>query len=180
MLFRNIKINCFVFIAEMMKCATTDWTDWTECSINCGTGIRRRERQLINENILPSMCQVSYSDEEQCKGNCMESGTRKSGRNKLNSNFEVRHTYVLDLNDPCVITPWSDWSACNAKLCGRGVRERWRMYLRKSAQTMNCGHKIMEKDVCYGLIPDCRKAFMMKNFTGNIAKVLFFIFVYVW
>lgn len=151
---------------EMMKCATSDWSEWTDCSSSCGTGIRRRNRNLLNENILPSMCGVDLTEEEQCQGKCMESQPRKTGREKLNDDFEVRHTYKLDLDDPCAITPWSDWSPCSAKMCGRGVRERWRMFLRKSAQMMNCGYEIMEQDVCYGIIPDCRKAFMMKNFTA--------------
>ncbi|KAL4233844.1 Spondin-1 [Mactra antiquata] len=150
---------------EMMKCATTEWSKWSDCSNNCGGGIRRRSRTLLNENILPSMCSISLSDDEQCEGKCMAVPPRKSGRDKLSDNFEVRHTDEIDFDDPCAITPWSDWSPCSAKLCGRGVRERWRMYLRKSAQSMNCGYNIMEPDVCYGIIPDCRKAFMMKNFT---------------
>merc|ERR1712137_778858 len=39
-------------------------------------------------------------------------------------------------------------------------------FLRKEAQMMDCNVKIMEKDVCYAPIPDCRKAFMMKNFSA--------------
>ncbi|WAR07116.1 SPON1-like protein [Mya arenaria] len=151
---------------EMMKCATTDWAEWSDCSNNCGQGMRRRNRQLVNENILPSMCTVELEEEETCQGDCVDNKPRKTGRDKLSSNFEVRHTLQLDLDDPCAITPWSDWSPCSAKMCGRGVRERWRMFLRKSAQMMNCGFEIMEQDVCYGIVPDCRKAFMMKNFTA--------------
>lgn len=149
-----------------MKCATTEWLEWSECSNNCGSGMRQRSRDLVNENILPSMCNVELMEKEPCEGKCMEGQGSKTGREKLNDNFEVRHTYELDLNDPCVVTPWSDWSPCSAKVCGRGIRERWRMFLRKSAQLMNCGVSIMEKDLCFGIIPDCRKAFMMKNFTA--------------
>ena len=149
-----------------MKCATTPWTDWTECSTNCGTGMRQRSREIRNPDILPSMCSVDLMEKESCQGKCMEETPRKTGRDKLANNFEVRHTYEIDLNDPCAVTPWSDWSPCTATLCGRGVRERWRMFLRKSAQQMNCGYEIMERNICYGAIPDCRKAFMMKNFTG--------------
>ena len=150
----------------MMKCATTEWSHWTDCSASCGTGMRQRSRELVNENILPSMCKHELMQKEQCQGDCLESTPRKQGRDKLNEKFEIRHTFELDLNDPCVVTPWSDWSPCSAKLCGRGVREKWRMFLRKEAQRMNCNVKIMEKDVCYAPIPDCRKAAMMKNFTG--------------
>lgn len=151
---------------EMMKCATTPWTDWSECSTNCGTGMRQRSRDLRNPDILPSMCNIELMEKESCEGKCMEESPRKTGRDKLAENFEVRHTYEIDLNDPCAVTPWSDWSPCTATLCGRGVRERWRMFLRKSAQQMNCGYEIMERNICFGAIPDCRKAFMMKNFTA--------------
>ena len=154
-------------VTEMMKCATKDWTPWTECSNTCGQGQRKRSREFVNDGILPSMCNVALEEDEGCQGECAESQPRKTGRDKLSDNFEVRHTHQLDFDDPCAITPWSDWSPCSAKMCGRGVRERWRMFLRKSAQMMNCGYEIMEQDVCFGIVADCRKAFMMKNFTGR-------------
>ena len=134
--------------------------------------MRQRSRELRNPDILPSMCTVDLMEKESCEGKCMGETPRKTGRDKLANNFEVRHTYEIDLNDPCAVTPWSDWSPCTATLCGRGVRERWRMFLRKSAQQMNCGYEIMERNICYGAIPDCRKAFMMKNFTGMIKMTL--------
>ena len=165
--FKPCNFNPF---AEMMKCATTQWSDWSECSNNCGTGMRQRSRELKNPDILPSMCSVEFMEKEACEGKCMDEHLRKTGRDKLADNFEVRHTYEIDLNDPCAVTPWSDWSPCTATLCGRGVRERWRMFLRKSAQQMNCGYEIMERNICFGAIPDCRKAFMMKNFTGIISS----------
>ena len=78
-----------VLFPEMMKCATTDWTEWTDCSNNCGVGMRRRDRELINENILPSMCNVDLSEEEQCQGKCMDSSPNKQGRDKLSNNFDT-------------------------------------------------------------------------------------------
>ncbi|KAK3578437.1 hypothetical protein CHS0354_037408 [Potamilus streckersoni] len=151
---------------EMMKCATTDWTEWSECSNSCGPGMHQRSRALVNEDILPSMCPIDLMEKQECQGDCTVPERKPGSREKLSQDFEVRQTFELDFDDPCAVTPWSDWSPCSSRVCGRGVRERWRMFLRKSAQTMDCGIKIMEKDVCFGMIPDCKKALMMKNFTA--------------
>ena len=52
--------------------------------------------------------------------------------------------------------------------CGSGVQDRRRYYLQKRApEKSGCDRVMDEQQVCVAEIPDCNKAMMMKNFTGE-------------
>lgn len=146
---------------EMEKCATSDWTEWTDCNNPCGVGSQERRRFLRNPQIQPAICGVDLKESKSCLGSCR----KEHGGKELPDDFVVKHDKIRDPDDICSITPWSDWSPCSVT-CGLGIRERWRMFLRKSNMTDNCGLHLMEKDVCVGKIKDCKQALKMKNFTA--------------
>lgn len=170
-------------ISEQEKCATSDWTEWTDCNTPCGVGSIERRRFLRNPQIQPSICGIDLTETKSCLGNCKKDRVQK----ELPDDFVVRHDPIRKVDDICAITPWSDWSPCSVT-CGIGIREKWRMFLRKSNLTDNCGLHLMEKDVCVGKIKDCKLAQKMKNFTGKYSYLyiqyfsspdfsMFFIFV---
>ncbi|XP_076079810.1 spondin-1-like isoform X3 [Mytilus galloprovincialis] len=143
------------------KCATSDWTEWTDCNTPCGVGSIERRRFLRNPQIQPSICGIDLTETKSCLGNCKKDRVQK----ELPDDFVVRHDPIRKVDDICAITPWSDWSPCSVT-CGIGIREKWRMFLRKSNLTDNCGLHLMEKDVCVGKVKDCKLAQKMKNFTA--------------
>ncbi|XP_046327753.1 spondin-1-like isoform X1 [Haliotis rufescens] len=144
---------------QMEKCATSQWNEWGDCSNPCGNGMRQRRRMFKNPGITQSMCNVEMMEKETCVGN---SGCNAK-RRKMQS-FKFRHAKEVDPSDMCAVTPWSDWSPCS-RTCGLGMKERWRMFLRKSQKTDDCGVHLQEKDLCRGIIPDCDMAAKMKNYT---------------
>ncbi|CAL1534947.1 unnamed protein product [Lymnaea stagnalis] len=144
---------------DMEKCATSQWSEWSECSNPCGAGQKERRRMLKNPGITKDMCDFDLLETETCTGPCKD-----TKRKKLNDNFVMRHDEERDPNDVCAVTGWSDWSPCSAT-CGLGMKERWRMFLHNTEKKVDCGIHLMEKDLCRGEIFDCQKAMMMKNFT---------------
>ncbi|KAH9512247.1 hypothetical protein Btru_041267 [Bulinus truncatus] len=144
---------------DMEKCATSLWSEWTECSVPCGPGQRERRRMLKNPGITKDMCDVDLTESEACVGQCKEK------RKKLHDSYVMRHDDERDPSDVCAVTGWSDWSPCSAT-CGLGMKERWRMFIHNTEKKVDCGIHLMEKDLCRGEIFDCQKAMMMKNFTA--------------
>ncbi|XP_033741348.1 spondin-1-like isoform X2 [Pecten maximus] len=150
---------------QMEKCSTTEWTAWGSCNSTCGTGYRERRRLLNNLRISALACGIDLTQREVCEGDCRSSHRRK-GPKELPDDYVIRHELdTIDLNDPCAVTQWSDWAPCSVT-CGIGITERWRMFLWKN-NSVQCQAKprLMEKDLCFGYIRDCRKAIMMKNFS---------------
>lgn len=38
------------------KCATTDFSQWSDCSAVCGPGVTARFRTILNEDVSPKHC----------------------------------------------------------------------------------------------------------------------------
>lgn len=38
------------------KCDLTDYGEWSDCSAECGPGVRARFRKLLNEDVSPKYC----------------------------------------------------------------------------------------------------------------------------
>lgn len=77
-------------------CMADPWGSWEPCSVSCGTGTRKRQR-----NILPKKtdCELKSEETEKC------------------------NTQPCSIK--CRVTQWSKWSKCKGK-CGIGVRVRRR------------------------------------------------------
>merc|ERR1712130_967470 len=90
---------------------TTDWTQWSDCSVSCGLGIRRREREcLADETQCAGVDQMYFQNVAICdKGPCC-------------SNWSAWSECCLELKS-CLVEPLSgtredlvdDFPACRVK-----------------------------------------------------------------
>jgi len=48
------------------RCMTTEWSEWTRCSSECGNGLRRRSRQYKDPKAAMGVCNEVLSDTEMC------------------------------------------------------------------------------------------------------------------
>ncbi|XP_069125616.1 spondin-1-like isoform X3 [Argopecten irradians] len=151
---------------QMEKCSTTEWTAWGSCNSTCGAGYRERRRLLNNLRISAIACGIDLTEREVCEGDCRTTHRRK-GPKELPDDYVIRHELEpIDRNDPCAVTQWTEWAPCSVT-CGIGITERWRMFPRNNNSTLcTAKPRLMEKDLCFGYIRDCRKAIMMKNFSA--------------
>uniref|UniRef100_A0A8C5G2U3 Spondin-1 n=1 Tax=Gouania willdenowi TaxID=441366 RepID=A0A8C5G2U3_GOUWI len=82
-----------------IPCMLTLWSDWSDCSVTCGKGLRTRQRTLKSPVEL---------------GECSE---------ELE---QVEKCMLPECPVHCVMSEWTEWSECN-KSCGKGHTIRTRM-----------------------------------------------------
>uniref|UniRef100_A0A674A356 Spondin-1 n=1 Tax=Salmo trutta TaxID=8032 RepID=A0A674A356_SALTR len=82
-----------------IPCMLSPWSDWSDCSVTCGKGMRTRQR------VLKSPVEL---------GECTEDLE------------QVEKCMLPECPTDCMVSEWTEWSECN-KSCGKGHMIRTRM-----------------------------------------------------
>jgi uncharacterized protein YegL len=93
---REMKCNQFKCPVD---CELDDWSEWSECTRECGQGAQTRQRNI---KVHPKN-----------GGGCCEALT------------DVRNCNPEPCDKDCTLLPWTDWGSCSSA-CGGGVRTRFR------------------------------------------------------
>ncbi|GAU98091.1 hypothetical protein RvY_09282-2 [Ramazzottius varieornatus] len=126
---RSAEPDTAIATTPAFSCMTSPWSDWTECSATCGTGIRTRTR-MYKDSMAEKFCSEPLMEKEECSaGDCQ---TPSPG---------------------CEVTNWSNWSPCSVT-CGRGTSARRRQYLRPRDAT-SCQVTLVEKRGCIANRTSC-------------------------
>uniref|UniRef100_A0A0G4F982 WSC domain-containing protein n=1 Tax=Chromera velia CCMP2878 TaxID=1169474 RepID=A0A0G4F982_9ALVE len=90
-----------------VDCKLSEFGPWGECSVSCGVGERQRMRRI-------------------------EAPTKAGGRPCPceSALIEISSCELPDCPTDCVVTGWSEWSACSAT-CGTGQKHKTRMIRQK-------------------------------------------------
>ncbi|XP_063145580.1 spondin-1 [Candoia aspera] len=91
--------KCMMPECHTIPCLLSPWSEWSDCSVTCGKGMRTRQRMLKSAAEL---------------GDCNE---------ELE---QVEKCMLPECPMDCDLTEWSQWSECN-KSCGKGHMIRTRM-----------------------------------------------------
>eukprot|EP00392_Amoebophrya_sp_AT5.2_P010690 g10755.t1 len=107
--------ECAASAGQRCSRARYKWSAWTECSKECGTGIRSRTRQVVEQ-----------SGGGSSGNNCEDEDTAEPSYVQE----ELCNTHACDLD--CQLSEWSAWSGCS-KACRGGHQSRRKEHVLVSA-----------------------------------------------
>jgi hypothetical protein len=128
-------------------CTVSDWSEWTACSANCGTGDRRRTRLIIDKADNGGKCDQSVFETESCSGAFCP----------------------VD----CKVSDWSNWSDCDA-LCGPGQSDRHRTIVEQAKWDGTCNDSLLEHTTCISKVcPTYAKIYNNRRIAPDDWKYMF-------
>ena len=95
-----------------VDCVMSDWSDWSSCNLTCGGATQTRSRNIIYPSLNGGI-----------------------GCDNVTSQSQSCNTQNCPVN--CVLSGWSDWSACNVT-CGGGTQTRSRNIVKTSQYGGTC------------------------------------------
>ncbi|XP_033116851.1 neurogenic locus notch homolog protein 1-like [Anneissia japonica] len=113
---------------RIQDCVMTPWADWSACTRACGPqGTRFRIRNMAMQPACGGdPCFGILTDEEECNRECYNSGILDDKSDKCTCpagyNGQCCECEIQD----CVMTPWSNWSACSHTCGPHGMAIRTR------------------------------------------------------
>ncbi|XP_076098251.1 SCO-spondin-like [Mytilus galloprovincialis] len=152
------------------------WTDWSDCTLTCGSGTQMRNRTCVNPKFGGSSCIGESTEEKTCNKHhcpvdgywlewsewdeCSEScGDGEQTRNRTcmeplyggkpcdgNIN-ETKHCYIKSCAIDGFWMPWTEWSDCDLT-CGGGTRFRNRTCNGPYLGGEECNGTALETDFC--------------------------------
>uniref|UniRef100_A0A6B0VFY5 Spondin-1 n=2 Tax=Ixodes ricinus TaxID=34613 RepID=A0A6B0VFY5_IXORI len=129
---------CEIDCSGGVSCETTPWSEWGDCSVTCGKGVRIRQRKY-KQHMARKRCTLELMEKEMCVAPVM---TCKDAPE------------VIDPN--CAVTQWAEWSPCTAT-CGKGIKVRTRAYLNAMTAAMAmCNVEQIQKAPCMAENADCK------------------------
>ncbi|MEQ2166175.1 hypothetical protein GOODEAATRI_025180, partial [Goodea atripinnis] len=138
----------FLWRIDTIPCLFTPWSEWSDCSVTCGKGLRTRQRTLKSPVELGD-CTEELEQVEKCMlPECRHTiQTRivtmepQFGGDPCTETIHRKKCKIRKCSrgQGCRMRPWSSWTECT-KLCGGGIQERLMIVKQKfkTAQLSSC------------------------------------------
>ena len=118
---------------EDLDCVISVWTEWDDCSVSCGSGHSRRQRQISRfPKFGGKLCPEDLIQIRACTSQPCES-------------------------EDCQVSEWLHWSSCSAS-CGSGYQTRTREVLKlRGPGGLGCFSALAQNKICHGrsCVTDC-------------------------
>ena len=115
-----------------VPCKVSTWLTWSDCSRSCGSGLRTRNRHIVESSQHGGSCDYSLKGRELC------------------------NTKPCPVPVPCKVSTWSTWSNCT-RSCGSGRRTRSRGIVEPAKNGGSCERHLEDSKPCeVGRLAHCQ------------------------